>query len=70
MRGDAVEILRLAHSLRGTSANMGATQMAGVVEELERKDPAKNTSQIMARLEQEFELVGKALKAERKKTED
>jgi CheY-like chemotaxis protein len=65
-RDDSAEILRLAHSLRGSSVNMGATQMTSVIEELENKDSAKNKKQIMARLEQEFNLVRKALKAERK----
>jgi CheY-like chemotaxis protein len=64
-RDDSAETVRLAHSLKGSSANMGATQMASVIEELENKDPAKNASQIMARVEQEFELVREALKAER-----
>jgi CheY-like chemotaxis protein len=66
LRDDSVEILRLVHSLKGSSANMGAMQLASVIEELENKDSAKNVSRIMARLEQEFELVREALSAERK----
>ena len=70
MTDDAVEIQRVAHRLKGSSANMGATQMAALSEELESKDPAKDASELLAQLENEFELVREALKAERKETEE
>ena len=66
LRVDALEIQRVAHRLKGSSANMGATQMAALSEELESKDPAKDASELLAQLENEFELVREALKAERK----
>jgi CheY-like chemotaxis protein/HPt (histidine-containing phosphotransfer) domain-containing protein len=68
MKHDAVEIQRMAHRLKGSSANMGATQMAALSEELESKDPAKDAGGLVAQLETEFVLVSEALKAERKET--
>ena len=65
---DAVGIARVAHRLKGSSANMGATQMAALAEELEGKDPAKDARKLAA-LEKEFELVREALKIKRKETE-
>lgn len=65
---DAVEIRRVAHRLKGASANMGITRMAALSEELESKDPAKDSRELLTQLEDEFELVREALKAERKET--
>ena len=70
MTGDAVEIQRAAHRLKGSSANVGATQLAALSGELESRDPAKDASELMSQLENEFELVREALKAERKETEE
>jgi HPt (histidine-containing phosphotransfer) domain-containing protein len=70
IRDDAVEIQRVAHRLKGSSANMGATQMAALSEELEGKDPAKDARKLLAQLENEFALVREALKAERKETKE
>lgn len=66
---DAAEIQRLAHRLRGGSANMGATQMAALAEGLDCKNPAKDASEILAQLENEFALVSEALNAERKESD-
>ena len=63
---DATGIKRVAHCLRGSSANMGATRMAAISEKLENKDPAKDTGELLVQLESEFELVRAALEAERK----
>jgi two-component system, sensor histidine kinase and response regulator len=63
---DAAEVKRLTHRLKGSSANMGATQLAAIAGELESKDPTKETSALMAQIENEFELVWHALKAEQK----
>jgi two-component system, sensor histidine kinase and response regulator len=63
---DVVEIQRLAHRLRGSSANLGAIQMAALFKELESKDPIKDPSELLAELENEFELVREALKVERR----
>ena len=69
-KDDPVEILRLAHLLKGSSANIGATQMNALAEELESKDPARDAAQLLAQLENEFELVREALKAERQKEDE
>ena len=68
VKDDAVEIQRVAHRLKGSSASMGAMQMAALFEELESKDPGKNVKDLLAQLENEFVLVREALKAERKET--
>jgi signal transduction histidine kinase/HPt (histidine-containing phosphotransfer) domain-containing protein len=65
MSNDVMEIKRLAHHLRGSSANIGATQMAALCELLESKESSENERNLMA-LENEFELVREALKAERR----
>jgi CheY-like chemotaxis protein/HPt (histidine-containing phosphotransfer) domain-containing protein len=70
MRNDAAGIQRVAHSLRGSTTNIGAMQMAALSEELESRDPAKDAREILAQLEKEFELVREALKAERKETRE
>jgi HPt (histidine-containing phosphotransfer) domain-containing protein len=70
MTGDADEIQRVAHRLKGSSANIGATQLAALSEELESGDPAKDATELMTKLDNEFELVREALKAERKETEE
>ena len=60
----------MAHLLKGSSASMGATQMVALYQELEQEGQAKrNTEVLLARLDQEFELVCAALKAERRETE-
>jgi two-component system sensor histidine kinase/response regulator len=67
---DAAEIVRLAHRLMGSSANMGATQMAALAKQLERKAPTEDKRELLAQLENEFDLVRAALNSERKETED
>ena len=65
---DAFEIERLAHRLKGSSASLGATQLAALFSELEGKDSFAGARDVMAQLEREFELVREALKAERRGT--
>lgn len=65
-----VEIQRVAHRLKGSSANIAATQMAALSEELESKDPTKDARELLAQFENEFELVREALTAERKEMEE
>jgi two-component system, sensor histidine kinase and response regulator len=67
-RDDGDEIRRVAHRLKGASANMGITQMAALSEELEHKDRAKDAKDLLTQLENEFELVREALKSERRET--
>jgi CheY-like chemotaxis protein len=69
-KDDSAEILRLAHLLKGCSANIGATQMNALAEELESKDPARDAAQLLGQLEKEFELVRAALEDERQKEDE
>jgi signal transduction histidine kinase/HPt (histidine-containing phosphotransfer) domain-containing protein len=64
VRGDVSEIRQLAHRLKGSSANIGATQMAALSEALESNDSAQDERKLCA-LEFEFEQVREALEAER-----
>ena len=67
LRNDANEIRRVAHLLKGSSSNIGASQMVALYQELGRKDRANDyTGALLASLGQEFELVRTALKAERR----
>ena len=67
-RDNPVEMQQVAHRLRGSSGNIGATYMAELSEDLERKDSIQDSKSILAALENEFELVREALNAERKET--
>jgi HPt (histidine-containing phosphotransfer) domain-containing protein len=62
--GDVFEIRQLAHRLKGSSANIGATQMAALSEALERNDAGQDERKLCA-LESEFVQVREALEAER-----
>jgi two-component system sensor histidine kinase/response regulator len=64
---DAKEIRRLAHFLKGSSASIGAAQLASLCERLEGRDWAKgDPAALLQTLDQEFELVREALEAERR----
>jgi CheY-like chemotaxis protein len=63
---NAVEIQRLSHRLKGSSANMGAMQLSALLENLEGIGAAKGASDILVQVENEFGLVRDALNAERK----
>ena len=63
-RDDAVEIRRVAHLLKGSSATIGATRMAALADELESRDPGEDAGELMAQLDREWVLVREALKAE------
>jgi two-component system, sensor histidine kinase and response regulator len=66
---DRNEIRRVARSLRGSSANVGAQKMAALSERLEGTDGTNgDVRAVLGRLDQEFELVREALNAERIKT--
>ena len=65
-RNNVTEIRRVAHLLKGSSANIGAQQMAALYEQLEVEEGANGDSKdLLKRLDQEFELVREALEAER-----
>jgi CheY-like chemotaxis protein len=63
---DETGIRRVAHCLKGSSANMGANHMAAISEKMEKRDPAQDPKQLLAELEGEFALVREALEAERR----
>jgi len=62
--GDAEQLTHQAHSLRGSSANMGAPTMARISKELEHAGESGNlgkASELLGTLEQEFGRVRPAL---------
>jgi len=61
---DAVESHRVAHRLKGSSANMGAMGLAALCGKLEGKESTKNMDDLMGQLDNEFERVREALKLE------
>jgi len=65
--GDAEAVERIAHTLKGSSANMGARRMAGICEELQKAGVSKDLAgalDLLDQLEAEFERVRWALAAE------
>jgi len=65
--GDAGAVERIAHTLKGGSANMGARRMAGICEELQKAGVSKDLAEaldLLDQLEAEFERVRWALAAE------
>ena len=69
-RTDDLTLVRAAHSLKGSSATLGASQMAAMCEELEQTVAAalfQGVVVVLAGLELEFSRVQKAFLAERQK---
>jgi two-component system, sensor histidine kinase and response regulator len=68
-QSDRATLRRAAHSLRGSSGNLGVLQMAAIAGELEHLE--NNTTSIAAELlqslEDEFERVKEILNAERQR---
>ena len=66
---NVTEVRRLAHLMKGSSANIGATRMAEFFEELEMKELGStcgsDAQSLMRRLEDEFREVSKAFNAQR-----
>jgi two-component system, sensor histidine kinase and response regulator len=65
--GDAGSVERAAHTLKGSSGNMGATRMAAVCAELEEAGASGDLGRVpelLDRLEEEFGRVRPALEAE------
>ena len=65
--GDAGSVERAAHTLKGSSGNMGATRMAAVCAELEEAGASRDLGRVpelLDRLEEEFGRVRPALEAE------
>jgi two-component system sensor histidine kinase/response regulator len=65
------EVRRVAHLLKGSSANVGAGPMAALYESLEKSE-FKNgdAATLLVKLEHEFERVKKALRAERRQPQE
>jgi PAS domain S-box-containing protein len=69
INNDGVEVRRLAHLLKGSSANIGARSMAALYEEMENKARANGDDEpLLASIESEFAVVREALNAERRGT--
>jgi two-component system sensor histidine kinase/response regulator len=67
---DALSLKRAAHSLKGSSANLGARRVAALCEELEQtasNDSFSKVRALLRELEQEFEHVQQAFAAERER---
>jgi CheY-like chemotaxis protein/HPt (histidine-containing phosphotransfer) domain-containing protein len=63
-QGQADQVKKAAHTLKSTSANLGAHQMAALCAELEqrgRSGALEGTPALLAQLEQELERVSQAL---------
>jgi len=63
-QGQADKVKKAAHTLKSTSANLGAHQMATLCAELEqrgRSGALEGTPALLAQLEQELERVSQAL---------
>jgi HPt (histidine-containing phosphotransfer) domain-containing protein len=61
---------RFAHSLRGSSANLGARRVAALCEELERMgegDPSRGGGVLLNKLELELACVRRVFEAERRR---
>jgi PAS domain S-box-containing protein len=65
------EARRLAHLLKGSSANIGAGPMAALYDSLEKTEFKNGESgSLLVKLDQEFERVSKALRAERRPAQE
>jgi two-component system sensor histidine kinase/response regulator len=65
-RNDVPSVRMVAHLLKGSSASIGASQLAALYEKLEvNAGPDGEAAALLDQLDQEFELVREALKAER-----
>jgi len=69
-RGDSVRLVKVAHTLKGSAANLGARKMARICAELEVLGEAQNIGiapSLVADLESQFESVRDALLSKRAK---
>jgi HPt (histidine-containing phosphotransfer) domain-containing protein len=66
---DRATLRRAAHSLRGSSANLGVLQMAAIAGELEHleNNATSVAAELLRSLEDEFERVTQILNAERQR---
>jgi HPt (histidine-containing phosphotransfer) domain-containing protein len=71
---DMPEVRRVAHLMKGSSANLGATHMAELYQELETlalgiRAAGTDGQTVLVKLEDEFHHVSEALKAQRQQFE-
>jgi len=67
-QGNQADFTRAAHSLKSSSANVGATTLSDLAKTIEiasRQGPMAQTADDLARLEEEYPRVRKALEAVR-----
>ena len=65
-KNDVPEVRRLAHLVKGSSGNIGATGLAELCHEIEKLDETSATEQtILGKLEEEFLQVTEAFNAQR-----
>jgi HPt (histidine-containing phosphotransfer) domain-containing protein len=65
--GDAKSVERIAHTLKGSSGNMGAKRMAKICAELQNDGTSgdlRRAAELLGRLEEEFGRVRPALETE------
>ncbi|HET7273437.1 MAG TPA: Hpt domain-containing protein, partial [Rubrobacter sp.] len=62
--GDASSVELIAHTLVGSSGNMGASRMASICSQIESGASEEPTAALLERLEAEFERVRSALNTE------
>lgn len=68
LRNNATEVRHLAHLMKGSSANIGASRMAALYEELERRELGlgtclRDSQELILTIEDEFRQVGEAFRA-------
>jgi HPt (histidine-containing phosphotransfer) domain-containing protein len=69
INNDRATLRRAAHSLRGSSANLGVLQMAAIAGKLEHLENKSSSAaaELLRSLEDEFERVKEILNAERQR---
>ena len=67
-RGDAASVQRLAHTLNGASANIGATRLEKVARQMEKsaeKDDLKRVADLLVEIRVEFQALTMVLPSKR-----
>lgn len=65
---DAAALFEIAHSLKSSSANLGAMQLSNLFKDMEllaRQNKLAETTELLARIEDEFELTAQQLQNEK-----
>ncbi|MHC8291392.1 Hpt domain-containing protein [Pseudomonas sp. XS1P51] len=69
--GDVTRLIDAAHSLKGSSSNMGAIRLAKLCDELERRAkqiPLAGIEKLVGEISQEFAIVRPLYEAERQRS--